>query len=97
MASRRCMLATVKGEAAVELGLDAVNRRQESVGGEVVDEAQRGALRADRVRGRRSRADAEQLERAYVHANPLEASLAFAMHGRGRRENVAARVMTLLL
>ena len=69
---RRCVLAAVEGEAAVQLGLDAVNHRQEAIGGEIVDKAQRGALRADRVRRRGTRPDAIQLERADVHRLPPE-------------------------
>ena len=63
---RRRVLAAVEREAAVELGLDAVNHGKEAVGREVVHEAQRGALRADRIRGRRPGPDAIQLERADV-------------------------------
>ena len=65
----RCgMFAAVEGEAAVQLGLDVIHRLEEPVGAKIVDEAKRSALRADRIRGRRSRADTVQLERAHVHA-----------------------------
>ena len=60
------MVAAVEREAAVELGLDAVNHGKQAIRGEVVHEAQRGALRAHRVGRRWTRPDAIELERADI-------------------------------
>ena len=80
----RRMLAPGERQPAVELGLDACGRGQQAVGGEVVHEAQRRALRTDGVRRRRSRADAEQLERADVHRRSPPTAARLAAPARSR-------------